>query len=467
MKLRLQWKWMVLFIFSLLLFFIIQGYLLYFLKKPFLLSSLLSSIIVIPLAYFLARSLTQPILEMTQKAIQLVSRTFDREVQANSKDELGSLSKAIGEMGNQLRDKIEEISKEKDYLQTILKGVMEGVLVVDGRGRILMVNDALRNLLSLSSDVADKMPLEVIRNAELEGAIRKALRDGESIALELNLDKSGGKIVEVNVVGISPSSKGMDKDGEGIRGAIAVFHDITRLKGLEKIRQDFVANVSHELRTPLTTIKGYVETLLEGALKEEVASQFVQVIKRHTDRLTKIVEDLLMLSKIESKEFQLKMEVISLRDLIDDVIDFVKEPAEKKKISISQSAIPPSLAVEADRNYLEQISINLLDNAIKYTPEGGRITISVIEKDQREVLVSVQDTGIGIPKEDLPRIFERFYRVDKGRSQELGGTGLGLSIVKHLVQAHGGKVWVDSQPGKGSTFYFTLPKQSVAISLPL
>jgi len=467
MKLRLQWKWMVLFIFSLLLFFIIQGYLLYFLKKPFLLSSLLSSIIVIPLAYFLARSLTQPILEMTQKAIQLVSRTFDREVQANSKDELGSLSKAIGEMGNQLRDKIEEISKEKDYLQTILKGMMEGVLVVDGRGRILMVNDALRNLLSLSSDVADKMPLEVIRNAELEGAIRKALRDGESIALELNLDKSGGKIVEVNVVGISPSSKGMDKDGEGIRGAIAVFHDITRLKGLEKIRQDFVANVSHELRTPLTTIKGYVETLLEGALKEEVASQFVQVIKRHTDRLTKIVEDLLMLSKIESKEFQLKMEVISLRDLIDDVIDFVKEPAEKKKISISQSAIPPSLAVEADRNYLEQISINLLDNAIKYTPEGGRITISVIEKDQREVLVSVQDTGIGIPKEDLPRIFERFYRVDKGRSQELGGTGLGLSIVKHLVQAHGGKVWVDSQPGKGSTFYFTLPKQSVAISLPL
>jgi len=467
MKLRLQWKWMVLFIFSLLLFLIIQGYLLYFLKKPFLLSSLLSSIIVILLAYFLARSLTQPILEMTQKAIQLVSRTFDTEVQVNSKDELGSLSKAIGEMGNQLRDKIEEISKEKDYLQTILKGMMEGVLVVDGRGRILMVNDALRNLLSLSSDVADKMPLEVIRNAELEGAIRKALRDGESIALELNLDKSGVKIVEVNVVGIFPSSKGMDKDGEGIRGAIAVFHDITRLKGLEKIRQDFVANVSHELRTPLTTIKGYVETLLEGALKEEVASQFVQVIKRHTDRLTKIVEDLLMLSKIESKEFQLKMEVISLRDLIDDVIDFVKEPAEKKKISISQSAIPHSLAVEADRNYLEQISINLLDNAIKYTPEGGMITISVIEKDQREVLVSVQDTGIGIPKEDLPRIFERFYRVDKGRSQELGGTGLGLSIVKHLVQAHGGKVWVDSQPGKGSTFYFTLPKKSVAISLPL
>ena len=467
MKHRLQWKWMVLFIFFLLLFLIFQGYLFYLLKKPFLLSSFLSFIIVIPLAYFLARSLTQPILEMTQKVIQLVSGTFDWEVHVNSKDELGRLSKAIGEMGTQLRNEIEEVSKEKDYLQTILRGMTEGVLVVDGRRRILMVNDALRNLLSLSLDVADKMPLEIIRNSELEGAFRKVLRDGESIALELSVAESGGKTVEVNVVGILPSSKKVGKGDKGVRGAVAVFHDITRLKESEKIRQDFVANVSHELRTPLTTIKGYAETLLEGALEEEVAFQFVQVIKRHTDRLTKIVEDLLMLSKMESKEFQLKMEVISLRDLIDDAIDFVKEPAEKRKISISRNETPSSLKLEADRNYLEQILINLLDNAIKYTPEGGRITISVIEKDPKEIQFSIEDNGIGIPREDIPRIFERFYRVDKGRSQELGGTGLGLSIVKHLVKAHCGKVWVESQLGKGSTFYFTLRKQSVAISLPL
>ena len=463
MRLGLQWKWMVFFFFLLLLLLLIQGYLLYFLKKSFLLSSLLSLVIIIPLVYLLARSLTQPILEVTQKAIQLVSGSFGREAHVDSKDELGSLSKAIGEMGIQLRNKIEEISKEKDYLQIILKGMMEGVLLVDGQSRILMVNDALRNLLSLSSDVADKMPLEVIRNAELEAAIRKALRDGESTALELNVSTSGGKTIEVNVVGILPSSKWMGKDDEGVRGAVAVFHDITRLKELEKIRQDFVANVSHELRTPLTTIKGYAETLLEGALKEEVAPQFVQVIKRHTDRLTKIVEDLLMLSKIESKEFQLKIEAISLRDLIDDVIDFVKEPAEKKKISISRSEIPSSLSVEADRNYLEQVFINLLDNAIKYNHEKGKITISVTEMDPREIRFSIEDNGIGIPREDLPRIFERFYRVDKGRSKELGGTGLGLSIVKHLVQAHGGKVWAESQPGKGSTFYFTLPKRSEPI----
>jgi two-component system phosphate regulon sensor histidine kinase PhoR len=215
----------------------------------------------------------------------------------------------------------------------------------------------------------------------------------------------------------------------------------------------------------LTTIKGYAETLLEGALKEEIAFQFVQVIKRHTDRLAKIVEDLLMLSKIESKEFHLKVEVIPVSELIHDVSDFVKEAAERKKISISQTEIPPSLVVEADRNDLEQVFINLLDNAIKYTQEGGRVTISAIEKDQREIKFSIKDNGIGIPKEDIPRIFERFYRVDKGRSQELGGTGLGLSIVKHLVQAHGGRVWVESQPGKGSAFFFTVPKRSKTINL--
>jgi len=464
MSLRLGWKWMLFFIFLVLIFFTVQVYLLYIIGKSFLFSSLFSVILIIPLAYFLARSLTEPILEVTKKAIQLVSSNFGGEVQVRSTDELRSLSRAIAEMGTQLRNKIEEISDEKDYLQTILKGMTEGVLVVDGRARILMVNDALRQLLSLSSDVSDRMPVEIIRNAELEEAIRKAIRDGENISLELDINKSGEKTIEVSVVSIHPSSRRMEEDSEGIRGAVAVFHDITRLKQLEKIRQDFVANVSHELRTPLTTIKGYAETLLDGALKEDQAFQFVQVIQRHTDRLTKIVEDLLMLSKIETKEFQLKMETIFLPNLIDDVIDFVRKPAEKKKISFSRHDIISSLAVRADRSYLEQILINLLDNAIKYTPEGGRVIVSAVEKDSKEIQFSIEDNGIGIPKEDLSRIFERFYRVDKGRSKELGGTGLGLSIVKHLVQVHGGRVWVESQLGKGSTFYFTLPTRSETIT---
>jgi two-component system phosphate regulon sensor histidine kinase PhoR len=445
------------FIFLILFFLLVQSYLIYSLKKSFLLSSLVSFLIVLPLAYLILRFMTQPIEAVTDLANRVASGRLDQGVPAESDDELGRLSKAINEMSLQLQNKIEEISREKDYLQTLLRGIMEGVLVVDARGRILMVNSALRQLLSLPPHVEDRTPLEIIRNAELERTLRQVLQDGENTTLELTLPSPEGRTFEVNVVGISPSPEGMVREDEGRRGVIAVFHDITRLKELEKIRRDFVANVSHELRTPLTTIKGYAETLLEGALKEEVASQFVQVIKRHSDRLEKIVEDLLILSKIESKEFRLKMESLSVSDLIGDVLDFIKEPLNKKKISVSVGELPPTLLVYGDRQYLEQVLINILDNAIKYGHEGGRMIISATERGQREVEISVKDDGIGIPKEDLLRVFERFYRVDKGRSHELGGTGLGLSIVKHIVQAHGGRIWVESQLGEGSTFYFTLP----------
>jgi two-component system phosphate regulon sensor histidine kinase PhoR len=445
------------FIFLVLFFLLLQSYLIYSFEKSFLLSSLLSFLVVLALAYPILKFMTQPIQALTDLANRVASGRLDQGVPAESDDELGRLSKAINEMSVQLQNKIEEISREKDYLQTLLRGIMEGVLVVDARGRILMVNNALRQLLSLPSHVEDRTPLEIIRNAELERTLRQVLQEGENTTLELTLPSPEGKTFEVNVVSISPSPAGMVKEDEGRRGVIAVFHDITRLKELEKIRRDFVANVSHELRTPLTTIKGYAETLLEGALKEEVASQFVQVIKRHSDRLEKIVEDLLVLSKIESKEFQLKMESLSVSELIVDVLDFIKEPLNKKKMSVSVGELPPALLVYGDRQYLEQVLINVLDNAIKYGHEGGRIIISATEKEKREIEISVKDDGIGIPKEDLLRVFERFYRVDKGRSHELGGTGLGLSIVKHIVQAHGGRVWAESQLGEGSTFYFTLP----------
>ena len=431
---KIPWKLIGLFASLLLLFILTQWFLIFAFDKPLFLATLLSFIGVAAIAYLLLKSFTRPIQD--------------------------HFSKTIDEMNLQLKSTIKETSREKDYLQTVLKGMAEGVLVVDERGRIQMVNEALRKLFPLPPEVLDRTLLELIRNAELEEAIRRAIRNEKGSAFELTLPSSPGRNFEVNVVGILPSSERVNREGREMGGAVAVFHDISRLKELERIRQDFVANVSHELRTPLTTIKGYAETLLEGAMKEEVAFQFIQVIKRHTDRLTKIVEDLLTLSKIESKEFQLRMEILSLRDLIDDVIGFVKEPAEKKKILISPDEIPSSLTLKVDRNYLEQVLINLLDNAIKYTPEGGRITISVLENNSEEIQFSFGDNGIGIPREDLPRIFERFYRVDKGRSLELGGTGLGLSIVKHLVHAHGGRIWVESELGKGSIFYFTLPKSS-------
>jgi two-component system phosphate regulon sensor histidine kinase PhoR len=458
MKLHLLQRLMIGFLIALFLFLLIQGYFLSSLQKPFILASLAGLLVVIPLTFLFLKFLTQPIRSLMERIKQWAPESPDREITGEKDDELKRVSKAISKIESQLKKKVEEISRGRDYLETVLKGMAEGVLVVDGRGRILMVNDALRQFLSLPPHVTDRTPLEIIRNAELEGAIRTVIQEGKSSSFELNLPAPEGKTFEVHVVGILPSPLGRVKESEEMKGAIVVFHDITRLKELEKIRQDFVANVSHELRTPLTTIKGYAETLLEGALKEEVGFQFVQVIKRHADRLAKIVEDLLTLSRIESREFLLKQENLSVPDLIEDVMGLVKESAEKKKISLSYAKLTPPPFVLGDRYYLEQILINLLDNAIKYGRERGKIIISTTERNREEVEISVQDDGMGIPREDLPRIFERFYRVDKGRSQELGGTGLGLSIVKHIVQAHGGRVWVESRLGEGSTFRFTLPK---------
>jgi two-component system phosphate regulon sensor histidine kinase PhoR len=428
MKQNIRSKYIVLLISLLIIFALVQWLLIFSYQQSLLGATLLSFVVVSVIGYFLLKGFTRPIED--------------------------HFSKTLGEMTSRMENTIQEVSIEKDYLQTILKGMSEGVLVVDRGGRIRMVNEALRKLFPLPPEVLNRTLLELIRNADLEETIGEAIRDGKGSVFELTLPSFPERTFEVNVVGIYSSS-----EGTPMEGAIAVFHDISRLKELEKVRQDFVANVSHELRTPLTTIKGYAETLLDGALKEDVAFQFTQIIKKHADRLTKIVEDLLMLSRIESREFHLNQEALPLQDLINDVFDYVREAAEKKKISIDRSEPFPLLNIAVDRNYIEQVLINLIDNAIKYTPDGGRIVISAVERDGKEIEVSVHDNGIGIPKEDLPRIFERFYRVDKGRSQESGGTGLGLSIVKHLVQAHGGKVWVESRLREGSTFHFTLPIQ--------
>ena len=460
MKLGLQWKWGFFLQSLFIAFVLVQGFLFSFLDLPLGLSSFVAFCLISPLVLLLIRSLLKPILTIAQKAKELASDILDQKAPVYSGNEWEDLSKTITEIGIQLRTRLDEVKREKEYSQATLGGMTEGVLLVDGTGRILLVNDALQRLFSIPSGVTNKTTLEIIRNIELEEAIQESLSKGTKRAFDITLPLSREKTFEVNVVGLSSSPDLINQKEAKRKGAIAVFHDISRLKDLERIRQDFVANVSHELRTPLTTIKGYAETLLEGAWREEVAFQFIQVIGRHADRLSKIVEDLLTLSKIESKEFQLKGEKVYLSELIDDVLDFVKEEAEKKKICIDAVPVTSSLIIEGDRNILEQVLFNLLDNAIKYGREGGKVTVSALQKDQREIEISVRDNGIGIPKEDLPRIFERFYRVDKGRSQELGGTGLGLSIVKHLVQTHGGKVWAESQLGEGSTFYFTLPHYS-------
>jgi two-component system phosphate regulon sensor histidine kinase PhoR len=433
----------------------VQTVLLRFFTASFLVASLIALFLTLYLGYLLSKVLLRPLKEMTEIARQYTSSSKPSPVYSN--DEVADLKRAISEMAIRFASRIEDSSKEKNQLQAVFEGMSEGVLVVDEKGRIRMVNEALGRLFPLPSPVADKGPLEVIRNVQLESSLRNVLEGGGHSVFEIDVPGVEMKSLEVNVLPIFRAPT--EANGQRrVMGAIAVFHDITRLRKLETIRQDFVANVSHELRTPLTTIKGYAETLLEGALNEDVAPRFIEIIKRHTDRLTKIVEDLLALSTIESREFCLTLETLSVSDLIDDVIDFLKEPAEKKSISITRTDLPSPLYVHGDRKHLEQVLINLIDNAIKYGRGGGNITISAVGTNGEEVQITVRDDGVGIPRQDLNRIFERFYRVDKGRSQELGGTGLGLSIVKHIVQAHGGRVWAESTPGKGSTFFVTLPK---------
>ena len=459
MKLRL--KWTLLFLSLLILFLLVQSFFFQILKASPAVSSLLALCFNIPLIFLLVRSLFEPLSRMTRKTRDLATGRAEQNAYLFSDDEWRKLSKAISEVDARSGRRIDEITREKEYYQAILGGMTEGVLLVDERGRILLVNEALKSLIPIPSDVNGKTTLEVIRSVEFEGGIHEALRKGTNRTFEITLPLSGEKIFEVNVVPIPSAAGEGGEPARERRGAVAAFHDISRLKNLERMRQDFVANVSHELRTPLTTIKGYVETLLEGAWREGVGFRFLQVIQRHTDRLTKIVEDLLTLSRIESKGFQLKTEKVSVIELIEDAFEFVGQGAKRKGISISRCEIPANLSVQGDRDYLGQVLINLLDNAIKYTPEGGAIEVSAVEREGQQILLLVKDNGIGIPREDLSRIFERFYRVDKGRSQEMGGTGLGLSIVKHIVQANGGRVWAESQPGKGSTFYFTLPKSSL------
>lgn len=454
------WKGFSLIILLLILGGFTQGGLIYYWQKSFWSSLFLSLLAISPLAFLLVAYFIRPINEIITTVKKLIAGQLNSCPKDFGPDKFGIQMREIFDVFVEQRKQIAKITKEKNYLEAVLNGIGEGVLVADAAGRILRINEALRQLLSVPVNVQAQIPLEIIRYVELEEAIKITIQDGRKRSFEFTPPLSQ-KTFRVNVAKFYPSWADGKGGPEPIEGVIAIFHDITRLKELERIRQDFVANVSHELRTPLTTIKGYVETLLDGAIKEEVAEQFVQVIKKHTDRLIKIAEDLLTLSKVESKEFQLQKEEILLTDFIEEMLAFIKGIAEKKKISFSTQGISPSLVVFADRRYLEIVFLNLLDNAIKYSPEGGQIKISTKVQNEEFAQIAITDEGIGIPPADLPRIFERFYRVEKGRSKEYEGTGLGLAIVKHIIQAHQGKVWAESELGKGSVFHFTLPLRGV------
>ncbi len=420
------------------------------LRGRLLLAGLVGLVAALLLSYVLTRITLHPIGEMRRAVASIAGGDLDARLPLRWRDELGEISSAINRMAEQLRERLEEATGEKEQLRAVLDGMVEGVLVVDAAGKIVLANDRLREFTGVWTDVRGRTPLEAIRDRQLDEIIQEAAASEEAVFRELSLLRRPPRTLRVHAVRF-PSA------GRPRMGTVAVVHDVTELSRLEQVRQDFVANASHELRTPLAAIRGFAETLLHGGeLSEPERRSYLEIIDRHARRLTNLVGDLLELSRIERREAGFELARVDVAGLADVLVRDSRPRFEEKRLAVAQR-VTGSPVAWADAQAVEQILTNLLDNAAKYTPAGGRIEV-VVEGEPELVRVRVADTGIGIPREDLGRIFERFYRVDKARSRALGGTGLGLSIVKHLVQRLGGEISVESEPGQGSSFAFTLPR---------
>ena len=334
--------------------------------------------------------------------------------------------------------------------QALFNSMVEGVLLLDGNGRVRLVNQALEHLFGLTGDIRGRTTMEALRLHELQELVSRVRVESQVLGFELELPGLDNRCLQVNATAL------LDRGGKQ-QGMILVFHDLTRLKQLENTRQEFVANVSHELRTPLSMIKGYVETLINGAKDDpNVATRFLQTIEKHAERLTYLIEDLLTISRLESGQIVMNLQKVELRPVANDVVNDLKSRADDKKV-VLENQVPAEIRVRADADRIQQVLFNLVDNAIKYGGSEGHVWIGALAVDDQMIEVSVRDNGPGIPPDAIERVFERFYRADKARSREQGGTGLGLSIVKHIVQSHGGEVWAKSAMGQGTTFLFTLP----------
>jgi two-component system phosphate regulon sensor histidine kinase PhoR len=363
-------------------------------------------------------------------------------------ERLPELGRTLDKLARGLSSSLKELRGERDRMAGILEGMQEGVILLDAKRRIVVLNPALREMLLLPADAIGKPLLEVVRNAELRDLFDEASRADEPTTQEVEIGNIKPRRLLARVARMP---------GEA-RQLVAVFVDVTEVRRLESMRRDFVANVSHELRTPVTSIRSAAETLIDGAASDPAAAgAFIAIIDRNATRLHQLVEDLLDLSRIEARGFRLSFEAIELKPIFSQVMGLFRERASKKNVVLEERASGEVPKVRADRRALEHVLTNLIDNAVKYCGPGTHVWVSVATSAEA-VTVSVADDGPGIDERHLPRIFERFYRVDAGRSRDVGGTGLGLSIVKHLVEAMEGTVSVESRLNQGTTFSFTLKR---------
>lgn len=411
---------------------------------------ILASSIAVLLSIKLSRTITEPIKSINNTAKKIAQGDLEQKIFTRSKDELGQLSHAINDMTLALKKQIQEVTAGKKRIEAILNHMVSGVLVISNRGIIQSINPEAIRMFGTSIKKAINKPYQsVIRNFGLQEMIEKVINTGEVESYEFSTIYPENLTLKAYIAPVN-------HEGEN-KQIVIVFHDITMLRQLEKMKTDFVANASHELRTPVAAIKGFAETLLDGALENETLSKrFIAIIDKEADRLIRLINDLLDLSRIEAKGAQLSAEPIDIGKLLhSSVVNLSNEAAEKEvKLEINvANDLPP---VRANKDMITQAFVNLIDNAIKYTNSGGKVEVGAVV-DEGYLKIKFKDSGIGIPKEDVPRIFERFYRVDKARSKEVGGTGLGLSIVKHIMELHKGYVHVQSELGKGTTFWLALP----------
>ena len=412
------------------------------------LASLLALVAALATASMAARLVTRAAADLTRVAHGIASGNLEVRPQATGETELGELGRALDRVARELATTLTELTVERDRLRGVLTGMEEGVLLLDESGHIALINTALREMLLLGADAVGKTQLEAIRHADLKELIDHARDGGEAVTGEIELGGLKPRRLLVRAAQL-PGNEAQ---------IFAVFVDVTEVRKLESMRRDFVANVSHELRTPVTAIRSAAETLQDAPPTDPVVhAQFIGIVARNAERLHDLVEDLLDLSRIESQKLKLAPEPLEPRAVFDQVSSLFRERADRKHVAFVPETQPGMARIFADRRALEHVLTNLVDNAVKYCAEHTRVVLRA-EEDGAVLRLSVSDEGPGIDERHLPRLFERFYRVDAGRSRELGGTGLGLSIVKHLTEAMGGTVSVTSKPGSGTTFTVALKK---------
>ncbi|APB30601.1 MULTISPECIES: cell wall metabolism sensor histidine kinase WalK [Vagococcus] len=418
----------------------------------FFYASMIALVFTLIIALLVSRTITKPIGEMKQQADRIANGDYSGQVEVYGKDELGQLGETFNELSYRVKETQETMDAERRRLDSVLTHMSDGVIGTDRRGNIILINDTALNLLRIGTeDVINQSILDLLKLGD-EYSFRDLLEVQEDVLLDFSEDFQETTLIRAEFSMIR-------RESGFISGLVCVLHDVTKKEKDEEERRQFVSNVSHELRTPLTSMKSYIEALLDGAWQEpEVAPQFLKVTQEETNRMIRMINDLLQLSRMDANKIELQKELVNLNEMFNYVLDrfdMVIKDSEKNYV-IKREFTQRAIWVDIDTDRMIQVLDNILNNAMKYSPDGGTITCRLLET-HKNVVLSISDEGLGIPKQNLGRVFDRFFRVDKARSRAMGGSGLGLAISKESILAHGGNIWAESEENKGSTFFISLP----------